>query len=150
MSNISKDFIDSINTKSDYDNFSEEVQIISETTTGKIAIYVVKNKNGVTFHRVPGQAGLENRGYMGFVNGDRSRPIMLAGSVKIQETESTDNTGTTGNAPGTTGLTGLNNAGGQGWGQVDTTPSVAYDIQLTALSGAGDDTETKTYYITVG
>ncbi len=132
MSNISKDFIDSMNTKSDYDNFAEEVQIISETTAGKIAIYVVKNKNGVTFHRVPGQSGLENRGYMGFINGDRARPIMLSGSVKIQETLSVDNTV-------------MNDIL-----SVDLTPSVAYDIELTALSGAGNDTETKTYYIVVG
>ena len=143
MSNISKDFIDSVNTKSDYDNFSEEVQIISETTAGKMAIYTVTNKNGITFQKVPGLPGLENRGYMGFINGDRARPIMLSGSVKIKETKSIDNTGTT-------GPSGINSAGGQGFGQVDLTPSVAYDIELTALSDAGNDTATKTFFIVVG
>ena len=132
MSNISKDFIDSINTKSDYDNFSEEVQIISETTAGKMAIYTVTNKNSVTFQKVPGQPGLENRGYMRFVNGDRARPIMLSGSVKIQETLSVDNTVM------------------DEIMQVDLTPSVAYDIELTALSDAGNDTATKTFFIVVG
>jgi hypothetical protein len=143
MGNTPKEFIDSVNTKSDYDNFSEEVQINNVTIAGKMALYTVTNKNGVTFQKVPGQPNLENRGFMGFVNGDRARPIMLSGSVKIKETQSTDNTGTTGPA-------GINNAGGQGWGQVDITPSVAYDIELTAESAAGDDTETKTYYIVVG
>lgn len=132
MGNTPKDFIDSVNTKSDYDNFSEEVQIDNVTIAGKMALYTVTNKNGVTFQKVPGQPNLENRGYMGFVNGDRARPIMLSGSVKIQETQSTDNSGT------------------DLMDQVDMTPSVAYDIELTAFSDAGDDTETKTYYIVVG
>ena len=134
--NISKDLIDSLNTKSDYDNFSEEVDIIKETTAGKMTLYTVTNKNGVTFQKVPGQPGLEDRGFMGFVNSDRARPIMLSGSVRVSETETTDNSGT--NA--------INSIG-----QVDLEPSVAYDIELTASAGAlGDDTETKTYFVTVG
>jgi hypothetical protein len=145
--NTSKDFIDSINTKLDYDNFSEEVQINNTTSAGNMALYTVTNKNGVTFQKVPGQPGLENRGFMGFVNSDRARPIMLSGSVKIQESQSTDNAGTT----GVDGIGGINNAGGTGQGMVDLTPSVAYDIELTASAGElGDDTETKTYFIIVG
>lgn len=129
MPNIPKDFIDSINTKSDYDNFSEEVQIDNATIAGKMALYTVTNKNGVTFQKVPGQPGLKHRGFMGFVKGDRARPIMLSGSVKITESQST--------VP-------------FDMDQVDITPSVAYDIELTAISDAGNDTETKTYYIRVG
>jgi hypothetical protein len=137
MANAPKEFIDSLNVKSDYDNFSEEVDILKETTAGKMTLYTVKNKNGVTFQRVPGQPGLEDRGFMGFVNSDRSRPIMLSGSVRVSETESTDNTGT--NA--------INNANGE----VDMEPSVAYDIELTASAGAlGSDTDTKSYFIVVG
>jgi hypothetical protein len=145
--NTPKDFIDSINTKLDYDNFSEEVQIDRTTTMGKMALYTVTNKNGVTFQKVPGQPGLENRGFMGFVNGDRGRPIMLSGSVKIQESQSTDNTGTT----GVDGIGGINNAGGTGQGMVDLTPSVGYDIELTASAdGLDDSVETKTVFIIVG
>lgn len=140
--NPSKDFIDSINVKSDYDNFSEEVQIDRETSAGSMTLYTVTNKNGVTFQQVPGQPGLANRGFMGFVNGDRARPIMLSGSVKIQETSSIDNTGTT----------NISNPGGvPGGGDVDITPSVAWDVELTADAGAlGDDVKTETYFIIVG
>jgi len=142
--NIPKDFIDSLNVKSDFDNFSEEVQILKETSAGTMTLYTVKNKNGVTFQKVPGQPGLVNRGFMGFVNGDRARPIMLSGSVEIAETESTDNTGTT----------QINEGGGGSGssdGTVDVTPSVAYDIELTAtVAGIDPDTESKTYFIIVG
>ncbi len=143
MSNIPKDFIDSINTKSNYDNFSEEVKILKETSAGKMTLYTVTNKNGVTFQKVPGQPGLADRGFMGFVQGDRARPIMLSGSVRTTETATVDNTGT--NRIVTGGV------GGVGGGPVDITPSVLYDIELTADAGAlGSDVETKTSYITVG
>jgi hypothetical protein len=129
----SKDFVDSVNEKNRYENFSEEVKIEKETTAGKMTIYTVTNKNGVTFQKVPGQPGLEDRGFMGFVQGDRARPIMLSGSVRVTETESDDNS-----------VTGT-------FDDVDVTPSVGYDIELTADAGAlGDDTETKTGFILVG
>jgi len=142
--NTPKDFIDTLNTKSDYLNFSEEVEILSETTAGTMSLYKVLNKNSVTFQKVPGQPGLVNRGFMGFVNGDRARPIMLSGSVKITETASTDNT--------TTDLINeLTGGSGSTDGQVDITSSVAWDIELTVDTGAaGSDTETKTGFITVG
>ena len=142
--NIPKDFINSLNISADYDNFSEEVQILKETTAGTMALYTVVNKNSVTFQQVPGQPGLVNRGFMGFVNGDRSRPIMLSGSVKINETESIDNTG----------ADQINDGGGgrgSNAGTVDLTPSVAYDVELTAtVAGLPPSTEIKTYYIIVG
>ncbi len=138
---ISKDFIDSINEKNQYENFSEEVKIISSAQAGNMSIYTILNKNGVTFQKVPGQPGLSDRGYLGFVNGDRARPIMLTGSVKTTTTESTDNDVTQGTGGG-------DNFGGVV--PVDPTPSVAWDIELTASAGAlGDDVETKTGYITV-
>ncbi len=129
---ISKDYVDSINTKIDYDNFSEEVEINQETAAGKMTLYTVTNKNGVTFQKVPGQPGLEDRGFMGFVDGDRSRPIMLSGSVRVIETETTDNDGT------------------DDFDDVDITEGQAWDIELTASAGAlGSDTETKTGFIIV-
>lgn len=135
----SKDFVDSINEKNRYENFSEEVKILSSAQAGNMTIYTVLNKNEVTFQKVPGQSGLSDRGYMGFVNGDRARPIMLTGSVKTTTTESTNNDNTQNN-PINFGNTF----------PVDTTPSVAYDIKLTASAGAlGDDTETKSGFITI-
>ncbi len=139
---ISIDFINSINEKNRYENFSEEVKIIASATAGNMSIYTVTNKNGVTFQKVPGQPGLADRGFMGFVSGDRARPIMLSGSVKTTESESTNNEVTQGTGGG-------NNLGDIF--PVDLTPSVAYDIELTADAGAlGDDTETKTGFIIVG
>ena len=134
--NTPKEFLDSLNIKSDYDNFSEEVQIDKETSAGSMTLYTVTNKNDVTFQRVPGQPGLKDRGFMGFINGDRARPIMLSGSVRITKTASTNNT--------TTIL--INESG-----QVDITPSVGWDIELTAdAGGAGTDTKTETAFIVVG
>ncbi len=137
----SKDFVDSVNEKNRYENFSEEVKIISSAQAGNMSIYTILNKNGVTFQKVPGQPGLADRGYMGFVNGDRARPIMLTGSVKTTTTETTNNDVTIGGGGGGTFV---------GVVPVDPTPSVAWDIELTADAGAlGDDTETKSSYIVV-
>ncbi len=142
--NTPKEFLDTLNTKDNYSNFSEEVEIISETTAGTMSLYTVTNKNTVTFQKVPGQPGLINRGFMGFVNSDRSRPIMLSGSVKITETASTDNT--------TTDLINeLTGGSGSTDGMVDLTPSVAWDIEFTIDTGAsGSDTTTSTAAIIVG
>ncbi len=131
----SKDYIDSINEKDDYHNHIEEVRIDKETSAGKMTLYTVTNKNGVTFQQVPGQAGLEDRGFMGFVNGDRARPIMLSGSVRVTESETTDNTGMSSIIAEAS---------------VDLTESEQWDIELTASAGGlGSDTETKTGYIIV-
>lgn len=137
----SKDLVDSLNVKSNYENFSEEVEILSSANAGNMTIYTIKNKNDVTFQKVPGMSGLSDRGFMGFVNGDRARPIMLTGSVKTTKTESVNNKVTQGTG------------GGPNFGTtfpVDLTPSVAYDIELTASAGGlGSDVETKTGFIIV-
>ncbi len=140
--NLPKDLIDSMNIKSNYDNFSEEVKIVKETTAGTMTLYTVTNKNGVTFQKVPGQPGLADRGFMGFVQGDRARPIMLSGSVRVTETSTTDNSGVD--------KIINRNPGGGGGGVVVITPSVIWDIELTASAGAlGDDVKTETSYILV-
>ncbi len=140
----SKDFIDSVNEKNRYENFSEEVKIVASAMAGNMSIYTVTNKNGVTFQKVPGQPNLADRGFMGFVSGDRARPIMLSGSVKTSESESTNNEVTQG--IGGDSENNFTNLFG-----VDMTPSVAWDIQLIASAGAlGSDTETKTGFIVVG
>jgi hypothetical protein len=143
----SKDFVDSVNEKNRYENFSEEVEILASANAGAMTIYTIKNKNGVTFQKVPGQAGLADRGYMGFVNGDRARPIMLTGSVKTTTTESTNNDVTQGTGGGGSGDINNNFAN---LFPVDLTPSVAYDIELTAsAAGLDDSVETKTGFIIV-
>jgi hypothetical protein len=135
----SKDFIDSINEKNRYENFSEEVEILSSSQAGNMTIYTILNKNGVTFQKVPGQSGLSDRGYMGFVNGDRARPIMLTGSVKTTTTESINNDVTQNN---------VINFGNTF--PVDITASVGWDIELTATAaGLDPDAETKTGFIIV-
>jgi len=135
----SKDFIDTVNEKNRYENFSEEVEILSSANAGAMTIYTIKNKNNVTFQKVPGQPGLADRGYMGFVNGDRARPIMLTGSVKTTTTETTNNN-VTQNNPINFANTFPVNIG----------PSIAYDIELTADAGAsGSDVETKTGFVIV-
>lgn len=128
----SKDLIDSLNTKSNFENFSEEVEILSVTKTGNMALYSVKNKNDVTFQNVPGLTGLESRGYMGYVNGDRSRPIMISGLSSSSVTKSDI---------GDSGLDGIPN--------VDISPTMGWDIELTAVSGVGNSVATKTFYIVV-
>lgn len=143
----SKDFIDSINEKNRYENFSEEVKILASASAGNMAIYTVKNKNGVTFQKVPGQPGLADRGFMGFVSGDRARPIMLSGSVKTTESESTNNDVTQGLGGGGSGDPNNNLSN---LFPVDLTPNIAYDIELTATApGFDPDSETKTAYIVV-
>ncbi len=127
-----KKFIETLDTKADYENFSEEVRILSVTKTGNMALYSVKNKNGVTFQNVPGLTGLEKRGYMGYVNGDRSRPIMISGlsDSSIDEEDIGDS-----------GLGGIP--------QADISETKAWDIQLTAYSIVGNSTNTKTFYIVI-
>ncbi len=127
-----KDFIDSLNTKSEYENFSEEVEILAVTSTGNMALYTVKNKNGVTFQNVPGLVGLESRGYLGFVRGDRARPIMISG-LASSEVTTTD-----------IGSTGLVNIPG-----IDISPTMSWDIQLTAISAVGNSTAAITTMITI-
>lgn len=128
----SKDLVNSLNTKADFENFSEEVEIVSVTKTGNMSLYSAKNKNGVTFQNVPGLSGLKDRGYLGYVNGDRSRPIMISG-LSSSSVTTTD--------IGGDGLNGIPNA--------DITPTVGWDIQLIASSAIGNSTMTRTFYISV-
>lgn len=128
----SKDLVNSLNAKADFENFSEEVEILSVTKTGNMALYSAKNKNGITFQNVPGLAGLKSRGYLGYVNGDRSRPIMISGLSSSSVTVSDI---------GDSGLDGIPNA--------DITPTAGWDIQLTAVSILGNSTITRTFYIVV-
>ncbi len=85
---IEEDLVNVINEKQDYSNFSEEVKIINRTKVGEISIYTVRNKNGVTFQKVPGNPGIQDRGIMGYTNGDRARPIILSGTAAVSETNS--------------------------------------------------------------
>ena len=78
MNNI-KNIID--NTVN-YANFSEEVTILAETKSGhNLSIYTIKNKNGVVFQTVPGVGNIKFTGFLGFVGGQRSRPIVFSGTA---------------------------------------------------------------------
>lgn len=88
-----KNLIHSIDGNIDYNNFAEEVDIIKENSSGEgLSVYDVKNKNGVTFYRVPGGAGIKEKGFLGFINGDRGRPALVGGSAKTNNTLSNAST----------------------------------------------------------
>lgn len=69
-----------VSEKLDYKNFSEEVEIVKENNIDEnLSLYTVTNKNGVTFQNVPGMAWI-GFGVLGYVGGDRSRPVLLGTS----------------------------------------------------------------------
>ncbi len=75
-----------IEDRKGYNNFSEEVLVLSETTSGANSVYAILNKNGVTMQLVPGTSGITATGFLGFVNGDRSRPVLMTGTAKNDRT----------------------------------------------------------------
>lgn len=121
-----------------YRNFSEDADIIKETNIDEnLSLYIVKNKNNVTFQNVPGMAWI-GVGKLGYIRGDKSRPVMLGTSdidVKIKS--------------------GKFSAGDLGPGVNRATSNVTvlidfeWDIQLYAERGAESDIETKEGYIKV-
>lgn len=84
-----KNFIDSLDSTMSYQNFAEEVVVNSENKSGNnFSLYNITNKNGVTFQNVPGGSGIKDRGFMGFINGDRGRPAIISATVKTNNTKS--------------------------------------------------------------
>lgn len=84
-----KEYIASFGATLDYKNFSEEVVINSENKSGNnFSLYNVTNKNGVTFQNVPGGSGIKDRGFLGFIGGDRARPAVISATVKTNNTAS--------------------------------------------------------------
>lgn len=78
-----KSLFDFTNNQIQYKNFSEEVRLIKETKAGiSYSKYTCTNKNGVTFQEVPGFVGLTGAAVMGYVNGDRSRPVIIGPATK--------------------------------------------------------------------
>lgn len=66
-----------------YKNFSEEVRLVKETKAGtSYSKYSCTNKNGVTFYEVSGMQGLKGSAVMGYVNGDRARPVIIGPATK--------------------------------------------------------------------
>ncbi len=128
---ISRDLINSINTKNDFINFAEEVEIISSAKTGSNTLYTVKNKNDTIFQSVPGANGLVDRGILGFVNGDRARPIMISGMANASKTRTT--TSALGIDLGTD--LGMTNANGL---LTNLTNPVKWDIELEVSNGLTD------------
>lgn len=78
-----KEMIDIMDTSLAYYNFGEEVEILMSTRTANdYTLYTVRNKNNITFHNVPGDPGLQDTGFIGFVGGDKNRPIIMAPGAK--------------------------------------------------------------------
>ena len=123
-----KDLSAAINQNIEYKNFAEEVTIVTETNTGSnYSLYTVTNKNGVTFQNVPGPAAIKNLAHLGFINGDRGRPVIFGAGTKVNNTKST--------------------VSDPGWPVADVLATTYWDIQLHVISAFGNDTETKTAYI---
>lgn len=78
-----KSLYDYTNEQIRYKNFSEEVRLIKETKAGaSYSKYTCTNKNGITFYEVPGLIGLTGAAVMGYVNGDRARPVIIGPATK--------------------------------------------------------------------
>ena len=134
---------DYVNLGISYKNFSEEVIILSGSKVGKnYAKYSVKNKNGVIFYNVPGDVDLKDRAVMGFVNGDKSRPVLIGPGAKATINKSSFVLSVkvkldwTDNADNETGFVIERNVNGSGWSQLDTVGAniITYtdiDIQIT-------------------
>ncbi len=99
---------------------------------------MVKDYNkGVTFQNVPGMAWI-GLGKLGYIRGDKSRPVMLGTSdfdikIKSKKFSAGDL------EPGTNRVTS----------NVTVIIDFEWDIQLFAERGAESDTETKSSYIKV-
>ena len=122
----------------DYNNFSEDVDILSENNIDEnLSLYVVKNKNGVTFQNVPGMAWI-GLGKIGFVNGDRHRPILLGTSDIDIEIKS-----------GRVSITDLAPQTNRVETEITLIMDYEWDIQLQVTRGSEVATETKLSYIKV-
>ncbi len=86
---ILKSFHDSLFGAIENNSIPEEVEIITETQTGNFSLYTVKNKNGITFHNVPGARGFSDRGFLSYIQRDTTRPVMISGSAKVTTSIST-------------------------------------------------------------
>ncbi|TDE63100.1 MAG: hypothetical protein D8M57_20065 [Candidatus Scalindua sp. AMX11] len=122
----------------DYKNFSEDVEILAENNIDdNLSLYTVKNKNNVTFQNVPGMAWI-GLGKLGFVNGERNRPILLGTSdidVKIKSGKFSSRDNSPGSNQVSSGITVI--------------MEFTWDIQLEATRGAEVVTKTKSSYIRV-
>jgi hypothetical protein len=105
-------------------SISEEVDILQETTNGNSSLYTVKNKNGVTFWQVPGPSGFTDRGFVGFIQRDPGRPVLLSGSSKISNTKS--------------------NAAAVSWPVADITPTLI-PVSLLADSQLSENSQTTNF-----
>jgi len=120
-----------------YNNFAEEVAVSGETKAGNgLSLYTVVNKNGVTFQTVPGNPGITDRGTMGYINGDRGRPVVFGPAAKVEPTFPGGGGGFFGGAGG--GPDGPYGDGGEWQGDIQGGPSfVEYDINLDVWTKTG-------------
>lgn len=85
---FAKDWKEISNELIDYNNFAEEVAIISEVVSGNYSLYTIENKN-VVFRNVIGASGISDKGILGFLGGDRGRPALISVGGPATTTTST-------------------------------------------------------------
>lgn len=140
---VAKKLIAAISETVAYRNFSEEVTVNSETRSGTSSLYTVTDKHGTKFSNVIGGPGsaVNSKVIMGFIQGDKGRPIILAGAqgVAINNTAS--------DAP----VFAVISAGGQSGIQADIAPGMKWDIrqEISASGGECAQIVTKDDYIQV-
>ncbi len=78
-----------MNEQIEFNSFAEEVTVISETKSGQnYSLYTVTNKNGSTLQNVPGGSGIQDKGILGFINGDKTRPSLIGITAPATNTTS--------------------------------------------------------------
>ncbi len=131
--------------KINYKNFAEEVGILSEAPAGtNVSLYTIINKNGATFQNVPGMPFQRGRARFGYVNGDRTRPVII-GSSDISAAMRAASAQFSANdiAPGATRT--ISTTPGESWPEADINTITKWDIQLTvSISPSCTDTTTQT------
>ena len=127
-----------IEEKFNYQNFSEEIDIVHENNIDEnLSLYTITNKNGVTFQNVPGMAWI-GFGVLGYVNGDRGRPVVL-GTSDIDVKIKSGKYDVSDLRPGTNRVTS----------NVTVIVDYEWDIQLYVTRGTENATATKLSYIKV-
>jgi hypothetical protein len=113
--------------KLQHKNFSEEIRILSEAVAGiNMSTYVIKNKNNVIFQAVPGMPYQREQGRLGFVNGDKSRPVLVGSSKRPNAKNASP-----------TISTSVSVSSDPGFPVADITPDVEWDIKLVIESTPG-------------
>jgi len=142
-------FKNQLQAKINYKNFAEEVSVVSESPAGtNVSLYSVTNKNNITFQGVPGMPFQRGTVRMGYVNGDRARPVVIGSSdISTAMRSSSAQFAPDDISPGNPNTPSTSTP--PSWPVIDVTPPVVWDIQLYISAGVGcDDTSTQEAAVT--